>query len=115
MALHNISLPHPAILVRHAFGPHIVHTRIDIMPLGAMETCGSIRWRQRLLVEKGGQRIIRRGEPHRQMKLPLESQGLAPELLEKVGVEMGAHRILDGMSQEVHIGIGDRAAKQAYP
>ena len=42
-----------------------------------------------------------------QITLPLEPQGLTPELLEKVGVEIGAHRIIDGMSQEVHIGIGD--------
>jgi len=115
MALHNFFLPQPAILIRHAFCPHIVHTRRDIMPLGAVETCGSIRWRQRLIGEKGGQLIIHRGEPHRQIKLPLEPQGLAPEPLEKVGVEIGAHRIIDGISQEVHIGIGDRAAKQAYP
>jgi hypothetical protein len=30
-----------------------------------------------------------------------------PSCWKKFGVEIGAHRIIDGMSQEVHIGIGD--------
>ena len=54
MALHNFSLLHPAILIRYAFCPHIVYTRVEIMHLYAVETCRSIRRRQRLSIEKAG-------------------------------------------------------------
>ena len=80
MALHNFSLLHPAILIRYAFCPHIVYTRVEIMHLYAVETCRSIRRRQRLSIEKGGQRIISLGEPRCQITGPLEPQGLTPQL-----------------------------------
>jgi hypothetical protein len=115
MALHNIALPHPAMLVRHAFCPHIVHTRSDIMPHGAVETCGSMRWRQRLMGEKGGQPIIRRGEPRRQIPLPREPQRLAPELLEKLGSRLVPTASLTASARKSTLGLVTKRPNRHIP
>lgn len=50
----------------------MVHARVDIMHLCDVETRGSMRRRQWLMREKGGELIIRRGAPDSQIKWPLE-------------------------------------------
>jgi hypothetical protein len=85
------------------------------MPLGAVETCGSIRWRQQPIGEKGGQLIIRRGAPRRQIKSPLEPQGLAPGLLEKVGSKLVPTASLTALARKSTLGLGTERPNRHIP
>ena len=49
-----------------------------------MEPCRALRGGQRLVIEEGRQLIIRRGKPRGAIKLALQQQGLAPQLLEEM-------------------------------